>query len=175
MVGGGRLGGLSLWELSALGDTIVQSGRTLDSAGRTLQEAGDLPLIGEWPQRLGDQVRATAADIVLRGRESAAYGRQLAVLLGVTVALAPVVPVLAPYLPARIIRRREVRAVVRLLRDPARHRTVDFYLAHRALTTLPPQRLCGTTEDPWRDMAEGRLRPLADAELSRLGISRLHA
>jgi hypothetical protein len=101
--------GFSLWELSALGDTIVQSGRTLDSAGQTLQDAGGLPLIGEWPQRLGDQVRATAADIVLRGRESAAYGRQLGVLLGVTVAMAPVVPVLAPYLPARISRRREVR------------------------------------------------------------------
>jgi hypothetical protein len=167
--------GFSLWELSDLGGTIVQSGRTLDSAGRTLQDAGNLPLIGEWPQRLGDEVRATAADIVSRGRETAAYGRQLAVLLGLTVALAPVVPVLAPYLPARAGRRREVDTIARLLHDPAHRRTVDFYLAHRALTLLPLHRLCHATDDPWRDLAEGRLRPLADAELSRLGLSRADA
>lgn len=167
--------GFSLWELSALGDTIVQSGRTLDSAGRTLQDAGDLPLIGEWPQRLGDEVRATAADIVSRGQETTAYGRQLGVLLGLTVALVPVVPVLAPYLPARIGRRREVRTIARLLHDPAHRRTVYFYLAHRAVTQLDLRRLCRTTDDPWRDLAEGRLRPLADAELSRLGLRRADA
>jgi hypothetical protein len=137
-----------------------------------LQDAGELPLIGEWPQRLAGEVRATAAEIMNRGPEITTYGRQLGVLLGVTVALAPVMPVLVPYLPARVSRRRETRALARALRDPACRRTTDFYLAHRALSVLPLHRLCRVTGDPWLDLVEGRLQPLADAELARLGLSR---
>lgn len=163
--------GLSLWELSAVGDTLLQSGRTLDSAGRALQDAGDLPLIGQWPQRLGDEVRATAAEIVQTGRDTTAHGRRLSVLLGVTVAVGPMVPVL-PYLPARIARRREARAVARSLHEPAGSRALDAYLAHRAIALLPWDRLRTVTDDPWRDLTDGRLQALADAELHRLGLSR---
>lgn len=164
--------GFSLWELSAVGETLVQSGRTLDSAGQALQRAGDIPLIGRWPAQLGDDVRATAAELVHRGRETSAYGRRLGVLLAVTVSLAPVLPVLVPYLPARIARRREVTALTRLLRDPGRRRLVDFYLAHRAVDLVPLHRLEQASGDPWQDLADGRLGPLADAELARLGLRR---
>ncbi|MEU8230454.1 hypothetical protein AB0C12_12745 [Actinoplanes sp. NPDC048967] len=164
--------GLSLWELAAIGDTLVQSGRTLDSAGEVLQDAGGLPLVGRWPGQLGDQVRATAAEIVGSGHDASAYGRRLAVLLAVTVGIAPVVPVLAPYLPARIARRREVAALTRLLRDPARRRMADFYLAHRAVDMVPLHRLQRVTDDPWRDLTDGLPQALADAELIRLGLRR---
>jgi hypothetical protein len=164
--------GLSLWGLAAIGDTLVQSGRTLDSAGEVLQDAGGLPLVGRWPEQLGDQVRATAAEIVGTGRDTSAYGRRLAVLLAVTVGTAPVVPVLAPYLPARVARRREVTALRRLLRDPARRSMTDFYLAHRAVDLVPLHRLQQVTDDPWRDLTEGHPEVLAEAELRRLGLRR---
>lgn len=163
--------GFSLWELSALGGTLVESGRTLDSVGQALQRAGDLPLIGAWPAELGDQVRATAAEIIARGEQSAAYGRQVSVLLAITVAVVPVLPVLVPYLPARVGRRRDVKAVARALQNPAQRRALEFYLAQRAVCLVPLRRLIPVTDDPWRDMAEGRLQTLADAELARLGLS----
>jgi hypothetical protein len=164
--------GLSLWRLSSLGDTIVEAGRTVDSAGTALQDVADLPLIGKWPLQLAGEIQATAAQIMNQGSEVTAYGRQLGVLLGIAVALAPVMPVLVSYLPARLNRRREVADLDRSLRDPDKLPAVDFHLAHQALSTLPLHQLCRLTDDPRRDLAEGRLQPLADAELARLGLSR---
>ncbi|PRY20207.1 hypothetical protein [Pseudosporangium ferrugineum] len=163
--------GFSLWELADVGNTLVQSGQTLDSAGQALQRAGDIPLIGDVPEQLGNQVRTTAADIIDRGQQSLAYGRQLAVLLAVAVGLAPVVPVLLPYLPARLARRREAETVRRLLRDPDRRPSLDVYLAHRAVSTLPLQRMEALTADPWDDLTHGRVGMLAAAELARMGIA----
>ncbi len=163
--------GFSLWELADVGNTLVQSGQTLDSAGQALQRAGDIPLIGDVPEQLGTQVRATGADIIDRGQEALAYGRQLAVLLAVSIGLAPVVPVLLPYLPARLARRREVETVRRLLRDPERRASLDVYLAHRAVDTVPLHRLERLTADPWGDLTHGRVGTLATAELARMGLT----
>lgn len=163
--------GYELWQLGRLGSSLAEAGRGLDAAGRALQELRGIPLVGEAPGAIGDEVRATAQDAVVRGQSAAQSTRRLAVLLGLVIAIVPLVPVLWWYLPPRLARSRETAQVRRMLaeQDP---REVDGYLAERALRRLPYDRLRSATESPWTDYAEGRHRALADVELSRLGISR---
>ena len=52
--------------------------------------------------------------------------------------------------------------------DPA----FEQYLARRAVDVLPWDRLRAISPDPWRDIANGEYRALADAELARLGLTR---
>ena len=44
--------------------------------------------------------------------------------------------------------------------------------ARRAADVLPWDRLRVISADPWRDIANGEYRALADAELARLGLRR---
>lgn len=162
--------GAELWQLADLGDTLARSGSALDSSGRALQELRGIPLIGETPGRIGDQVRATAADVVVQGGEARASARRLAVLLGLTVALLPLTPVLL-YLPLRLRAGRD-RRQVRDLVSGLDEREVDAHLARRALQEVPYPELLRTTATPEGDFAAGRHRPLADLELVRLGLRR---
>lgn len=163
--------GYELWQLARLGTSLAEAGRGLDDAGRALQELRSIPVVGQAPGAIGDEVRATAQDAVVRGDAAAESTQRLAVLLGLVTALVPLVPVLWWYLPARLARGREVAQVRRMLaeQDPAE---VDGYLADSALRRLPYERLRSASDSPWKDYAEGRHRALADVELSRLGISR---
>lgn len=162
--------GRELWQLAGLGETLARSGSALDSSGRALQELREIPIIGQTPGRIGDQVRATAADVVTQGNEATGSARRLAVLLGLTVALLPLTPALL-YLPLRLRAgrdRREVRDLLSRLDE----REVDAHLARRALQEVPYPDLLRATATPERDFAAGRHRPLADLELSRLGLGR---
>ncbi|GGK99587.1 hypothetical protein Ppa06_68080 [Planomonospora parontospora subsp. parontospora] len=98
--------GQSLWELSRIGETIVSSGQAIDQSGSALQPIAELPLVGEAPGRLADQIRATGARIAVSGHELQVQMRRLSLLLGLAVALIPATTVLASYLPARLVRRR---------------------------------------------------------------------
>lgn len=162
--------GHELWQLSRLGTSLADAGRGLDDAGRALQELRDIPLIGQAPGQIGDEVRTAAQDAVVRGQAAAGSTRRLAVLLGLTTTLVPLVPVLWLYLPRRRERGRDVARVRRLLgADP---READGYLAQRALRTHGYDELLTVSESPWRDYEQGRHRALADLELARLGLSR---
>ncbi len=55
LVGAGA--GYSVWQLAAVGDTLVQSGRALDSAGQALRDISRLPLVGDRPDQLEDDAR----------------------------------------------------------------------------------------------------------------------
>lgn len=93
--------GYELWQLSDLGPTIADSGRALDSAGTALESLGSVPVVGESTGQLGSEVRANASDIVAGAAEARASIRRLAVLLGLTIALVPSVPVLAAHAALR--------------------------------------------------------------------------
>lgn len=162
--------GSELWQLAGLGETLARSGSALDSSGRALQELRDIPLVGQTPGRIGDQVRATAADVVTQGNEASGSGRRLAVLLGLTVAVLPWTPVLL-YLPLRLRAGRDRRDVRDLL-SRLDEREVDAHLARRALHAVPYADLLRATDSPERDFVAGRHRPLADLELARLGLRR---
>jgi len=164
--------GFSLWQLSKLGTSVAQSGHALDSAGAALQSLGELPLVGDGPTQLGDEVRATAADVAERGVDARRQLRSLAVLLGLAIFLMPVVPVAGLYLPLRLSRQRDVAALRRALMTEADSAAFDAYLARRAVAHLDYATLREVSPDPGGDLAAGRVRPLADAELRRVGLRR---
>lgn len=162
--------GHELWQLSRLGGTLAQSGQALDDSGRALQELRSVPLIGDTPGTIGDEVRSTAADVVARGREAEDSTRRLAVLLGITTALLPVAPVLL-YLPLRLglsADRRRIRDLVGRLDE----QELQAHLARRALSDVPYARLLQASPTPEKDFEAGRRVALADAELNHLGLRR---
>jgi hypothetical protein len=96
------------------------------------------------------------------------------VLLGIAVALLPSIPVLAFYLPARLQRLREARALRRAVRMHGHDPEFHAFLARRAVEALGYHQLRRVSSFPWRDLAEGRCAPLATAELRRLGVDPAH-
>jgi hypothetical protein len=161
-----------MWQLSGLGSTLTQSGQALDTAGEGLQRLGDVPLVGDRTEQLGNEVRTAAVEVTRSGQETRRSLRQLSILLGVSVALIPSAPVLGLYLPRRLARRRAAREVRHLLRTRPGDPALDRYLAAQALATLPLSRLLQYADDPCGELSDGRARALADAELEHLGLRR---
>jgi hypothetical protein len=164
--------GVVLWQLADLGDTVSSSGGAIASAGEALESLDQVPVVGDRPAELGREAQTTGADIRARGQEVKGQLRQLSILIGLAVALIPTTPVLGLYLPLRVARRREVRALARSLRQHGDDPELDRFLAERALRSLPHHVVHRLVDDPVTAIAEGRARPLADAELDRLGLSR---
>lgn len=166
----GAWSGYTLWQLSDLGDTVTRSGQALDSAGQALETVGELPVVGDGPAELGREVVGAAEDITVRGQELRSQLRRLSLLLGLSITLIPITPVLGLYLPMRLARRREVRALAQAIRRHPHEPGLDRYLAERALGTLPYATVLAISADPWQDIETGQTGALADAELARLGL-----
>jgi hypothetical protein len=163
----------SVWVLADLGQTMTTAARALDSAGRGLQDLAAVPLVGDRPADLGEEVRATAAQVAGNGAAIDGQVRRLALLLGIALFFIPVTPVLGLWAPLRLARRRELRdlrrAVVRHGDDPGLRR----HLANRAVHRLPYATLRTVSDDPYRDLDQGRWDRLAALELERLGLAGL--
>jgi hypothetical protein len=158
--------------LTELSDTVEAAGNTLDQAGRQLDTLKGLPFVGNRIHEVGQQLAVAARSAVASGRSSRGHILSLGQLLGIAVAAAPTLPLLALYLPLRLTRIREVRAVRKAMRRASGDRVFDEFLARRAAERLPYNVLLAVSADPWDDLKAGRYGPLADAELSRLGIRR---
>lgn len=163
--------GYQVWSLSGVSTAVTASARATDQAGEGLQQVSELPLVPEDLRDLGDSVRAAADEIQRAAVDLRADVRRLSVLLGLSVAVIPVVPVLVWFLPGRIRRQRELRTLRETLRRSGRTRELDAYLALRAFTDLSYGELTGLTDDPARDLLAGRHERLATAQLRRLGLS----
>ena len=87
--------------LRDLSDTVVKTGRAVDTAGRALQAVGGIPFVGGRVSTLADQVRVAGESAVASGRSSRESATNLAILLGVAVGLIPTVPMLALYVVLR--------------------------------------------------------------------------
>lgn len=155
-------------DLADLGNTAGQLGRAVTSVGDAI---ATLPLVG-------DQLRGPAGAVHDAGRQAVASaqsartsGRRLGVLLGLTVAAVPTVPLLLLYLPGRIASARERQALARALRRIPGPQ-LDDVLARRALVHLPYHVLGRVSDDPVGDIAAGRSGALADAELEWYGVTR---
>lgn len=168
----GAWSGYTTWQLSDLGDTVSSSGGAITSAGNALQSLEGVPVVGEQPAELGRETSATGEEIQARGQEVKGELRQLAVLLGLAIAVMPTTPVLGLYLPLRGARRRERAEIARGLTASGSDAAFDRYLAERAVTHLSWAEVRQIEPDPWQALAGGRHRALADAELHRLGLSR---
>ncbi len=164
--------GYTLWQLSDLGDTVSISGHAIGSTGEALQSLGGVPVVGDRTSKLGGEVVSAGNDIAQRGQAVRSEGRQLAILLGLAIALLPATTVLGLYLPMRAARRRDVAEARRLVSTSTDRAVADRHLAERAVRRLPFAAVQQVEADPWRALAEGRTRALADAELSRLGVQR---
>ncbi|MDQ3628471.1 MAG: hypothetical protein M3419_06650 [Actinomycetota bacterium] len=162
--------GFTIWQLSDVGDTVTNSGQALSSTGEALQALRELPIVGDEPGELGDEVVSTGGDIATRGQEVQGQLRQLSLTVGVSIALMPMAPVLGLYLPLRLARRRELGAVRGALSSNGLDPTLERYLAERAVDNLPYATVRHLSDDPWRDIAHGRGRALARAELVRMGL-----
>jgi len=167
----GAVTGYQVRQLTEVSDSLVESAEALDSAGIALQDIGRLPLIGERPEALGNEVRETAQEIDRAGAASRETVRTVSVLLGLALVLIPIVPVVAVYLPLRRASSRERSAVKRALAGAPDDPVLEEYLAHQAVQTLPYSTLRQVTTDPWGDLRRGSFRRLANAELTRLGLA----
>ncbi len=168
----GGWAGWTIWNLSDLGDTVTASGESIHSAGEALESLGGVPLVGERPLELGRETSATGVDIAERGQVVKSQLRQLSLLLGLAIAFMPTTPVIGLYVPQRLARRRDLRALDQALRSTGSEAEMDRYLAERAIRSMPYAQVHGLVGDPWRAVDEGRARPLADAELARVGLRR---
>lgn len=166
----GAWSGYLIWQLTDLSASTVESGRSLSVAGDALTNLGAVPVVGDASRGFGQRIDANAAQVIAAGQQADRSIRGLAVLIGLSVALGPSAPVLLFYLPARLRLRRDRREVRAALCRADRLEGVQGLLAGRALHALPLSRLLAHSPDPQRDLAEGRHRALAEAELERLGL-----
>ena len=161
-------------------DTLAQlaaPGRTLENAGTSLSDgldsAGDtvarVPLVGD-DARTPFTAAGDAADSISQaGIEVQEGATQLALLLGLTIALIPIVLVLALWLRTRTQFVSRARAARRILDSAA---DLDLF-ALRALATQPVRALARISDDPadaWRTKDPDIVHALASLELRSLGL-----
>lgn len=167
----GVLAGIELYRLAGLSSSLLDASVALDQVGRTLAILAQVPVVESAAAPLAESVRQTAASTRANALDAAAAVRVLAIVIGLAIALVPLPPLVAGYLPMRRARIREVSGLRRLL---ATGRPVDpmlvAHLAHGAVTRIPYAQLREISRDPWNDLAAGRHHRLAAAELRRLGV-----
>ena len=154
--------------LADLSDAAGKTGRAVVAVGDAMKE---LPLVGARLDEPANAVRDAGAEAVESSRSARASARRVGVLLGVSIAAIPSLPVLLLYLPARLATARERRALRRAV-SGGTDSVVDEVLALRAITHLPYHALRAVSDDPAGDLARGRHGPLADAELRWFGVIR---
>jgi hypothetical protein len=162
--------GVSVHNLTGLSHTVVVEGQAVETVGHSLKPLGGVPLVGGSIGGTAEQVQQAGASAVESGRTSASSIRDLSVLLAIAVALLPSVPVFGFYLPLRIQRAREARALRRDVQlhgsDPRFH----AFLARRAASSLGYTRVKELDALHWSEGEHRHSLALAAAELRRLGI-----
>ena len=158
-------------ELTTLSDGVSDAGGAVTSSGEAIGGV-DVPVVGEQLAGAGEEIRMAGEEVQRRGDDSREQIEDFARLLGLVVAGVPMLLLLGYYLPPRLSRAGEVRALKSLQRiagdDP---RFVEF-LARRAAEQLPYRRLRRISDRPWADLDEGRHSELAKGELRRMGVMR---
>lgn len=162
--------GSAAWGLGDVTDAARQAASGTDQAGRAVQQLGDLPLVPDRVAGLGASIRDSAASLDDQALTARSSIHRLAVGLAAAVFALATAPVWLVHLPLRARRARTVRAVRTFLRGSATEGRAEAWLAQRAVVHLAPARLLAITDDPAGDLAAGRHRALAGAELARLGL-----
>lgn len=157
-------------ELQGLSDTVVTAGVAVEETGKLVRSLGSIPFVGGRVSEVAAQVEEAGRSAQLSGADSRQSTNDLAVLLGLSIGLIPTLPLLGLYLPLRWTWTREARAVRRALRRSPDDSRLREFLARRAVATFPYDRLLEVSDDPYRDLEQGRHGALAQLELERLGI-----
>jgi hypothetical protein len=156
--------------LRTLSRTISQAGAATVSTGHALAALNGLPFVGGKIGGLAAQAIAAGASARASGGSVAATIDQLAVLLGIAIALVPTVPLLALYVPLRLSWRRDRRAIRKAVAQWDGEPGLEAFLAHRAAAQLPFHELRRLGYDGTEQSVS--TAELAAAELRRLGLDR---
>ena len=156
---------------------LAEPGRQLESAGRDIgtslhdaaAQVGGLPLVGDGVRVPLDRAASATAALVRAGHQQQVAVGQLAVLLGVLIAVIPVLLVLPLWLPARVRFARRAGAAQRFIDADA---DLDLF-ALRAIASQPMHLLARISDDPagaWRRGDPDVVRRLAVLELRSVGL-----
>jgi hypothetical protein len=151
--------------------------RQTDSAATSLaeglREAGGrldgTPLVGDELSDPFDQAANASDDIAAAGRDTVEAVERLALLLGLSVALIPILLVAVIHLPRRWRFVREATAGARFIDA---QEDLDLF-ALRALANQPMRVLARVSDDPagaWRARDPEVVRRLAELELAEVGL-----
>jgi hypothetical protein len=162
--------GREVRDLRELSDTVVSAGAAVEQTGGLVRTLGNVPFLGAQVSDVAKQVEEAGKSAQVSGRDSRDSTENLSVLLALSIALIPTLPLLGLYLPLRWAWMNDARAVRRALkRAPGDPMLIEF-LARRAISNFPYDRLLAVSPQPFRDLEEGRYDSLARLELDRLGI-----
>jgi hypothetical protein len=162
--------GRTVNELSGLSDGVIGAGEGISDAAGALDDLADVPLVGSGIAAIAGSIDAIGQGTVEKGEASKDAIFNVAVLIGLVIALGPSLPLIAGWLVIRAPLARERRRIAKAL--DARDAGLDGYLALRAATRFPYSRIATVTADPWGDLQGGRHSALAGMELGRLGLTR---
>lgn len=156
--------------LRDLSRTVTRVGQAVVASGEALSDFSSVPVVGSELDEPAKRIQAAGRSAIASGRSSGESVTDLSVLLGISIALIPTLPLVCLYLPLRSATVRERRTAQELAEEAADDPRFAQFLARRALETLPYRRLKEISAEPWRAYVEGGYGPLARAELERLGI-----
>ena len=163
--------GLTLYrlveKLAVPGERVEQAGSSFaGDIAEIQQKVGRLPVVGGELQDPFGRLAGVGRTLAAAGVTQQEVVHQLALWLGVVVAVVPIVALLLVWLPRRVSWAREAGAASRLRMDGA-----DLELfAIRAVANRPLRDLHRVTPDPAGDLRAGEYQALADLELRALGL-----
>ncbi len=168
--------GVLMWQdidgQTQLAGDVVKVGEAVQNTGQALGVVGGLPLVGGSIGEFAGKIEALGKEVTVSGQTSQDGIHRVALIAGLAVGILPAALALFLYLPVRMRWRRHVKAVADALPQAAGDPAFEHYLARRAVDALTWDELRAVSGDPWKAMANGDYRALADAELARLGLSR---
>jgi len=111
----GVLLGRAIWEIGGLTGPIISNADGLKHTVEGLQRLGDLPLVGDVVDSVVNQVTRAAQSAQSQAQTVKTRIEQVAVAVGLLLALGPILLALLFYLPLRLPWKRDVAAVRRAL------------------------------------------------------------
>jgi hypothetical protein len=154
-------------KLAVPGERVEQAGGSFaGDIAEIQQKVGRLPVVGDELQDPFGRLAGVGRTLAAAGVTQQEVVHQLALWLGVVVAVVPIVALLLVWLPSRVSWAREAGAASRLRMGGA-----DLELfAIRAVANRPLRDLHRVTPDPAGDLRAGEYQDLADLELRALGL-----
>lgn len=161
---------------------LAAPGKQAEDAGRALQKSlgdaagnvGDVPFAGDALRAPFDEGSGAGRDLAEAAQSYQDAVGNLALLAGVLIAVAPIVIVLALWLPRRVSWVTSASAAQRLLRGGGDHGTDLFALRALAGRPLPElartSRRTGDLMEGWRQRDPDVVASLARLELDDLGL-----
>jgi hypothetical protein len=155
--------------LGSVGESVEGAGHAIHRAGDAVGRLSEVPLVGEGFEAVANEIRTIGNETVQNGRSVEQDIDTLALLIGVGLAVGPTLPVLAVWIPPRMSRERERRALRRSLKSG--DGVALAYLANRAVAGRLFRELRTASDDPVADLAAGRYEALAALELEHLALA----